>query len=455
MSRGGERDFAEGLILKSAVWFITLLLTAAAGSAEKAFAENWPGWRGPLASSVSPEKGLPTRWSETENVAWKAPIRGLGISSPVVWGDRIFVTSQTGSGTSRPGPRLFEEGDASAVGERRLGDAAPEVESVKFLVTAFDRASGRRLWEYELPADGDLQPVHEKHNLASSSPVTDGERVYAWFGTGQLVALNLDGKLAWKRNLGEYGRFDINWGHGSSPAVYGGAVLLVAYHPAASYLMALDSKTGSVRWKVDRDEGVTSYSTPLVIETARGPEIVVNSSRGLGGHSLADGELLWHVEWVNRFPIPTPLEQDGIIYTSQGSRSSPYMAIRPGGSGNVTDSHVLWRTGTGAPYISSLVLYDGLIYMAGDVGVITASDARTGQRVWQERVGGVFTASPVAGDGKIYLLSEGGETIVFAAGRTPRVIARNKLNTRQLASPAISGGRLFIRSDDALYAIGN
>jgi outer membrane protein assembly factor BamB len=149
-----------------------------------------------------------------------------------------------------------------------------------------------------------------------------------------------------------------------------------------------------------------------------------------------------------------PLYQDGVIYTSRGYRSSPFMAIRPGGKGDVSSSHVIWRSPSGAPYISSLVYYDGLIYMIGDVGVLTVTDAKTGERVFQERIGGVYTASPVAADGKVYLLSEDGETVVVAAGRTPRVLARNKLNARQLASPAISGGRLFIRSDDAIYAIG-
>src|SRR4029434_8619416 len=157
----------------------------------------------------------------------------------------------------------------------------------------------------------------------------------------------------------------------------------------------------------------------------------------------------------NRFPIPTPTQHEGIIYMSRGYRGSPFMAVRPGGEGNVASSHVPWKVPTGAPYISSLVYYDGLIYMTGDVGVLTVTDAKTGERVYQERVGGVYTASPVAADGKVYLLSEDGETIVVAAGRTPRVLSRNRLNARQLASPAISGGRLFIRSDDVVYAIGN
>jgi len=209
-----------------------------------------------------------------------------------------------------------------------------------------------------------------------------------------------------------------------------------------------------VRWKADAAPGVTSYSTPLVVETGGKAEIIVNSSVGVSGHDAATGARLWHIEETNRFPIPMPLFHEGVIYTSRGYRSSPFMAIRPGGKGNVAASHVTWKVPSGAPYVASIIHYDGLIYMMGDVGVLTVVDAKTGERVHQERVGGVYSASPVAGDGKIYMASEDGETIVVAAGRTPRVLARNRLNARQLASPAIAGGRVFIRSDDALYAIG-
>src|SRR5687767_10589634 len=194
--------------------------------------ENWPNWRGPASSGVSPEKALPTTWSDTENVAWKAKFRGVGISSPIAWGDLVFVTSQAGSGVSRPGPRLFQGGDAAAAGERPLSapGAAPAGGGTSFLVTAFDRVSGKKAWEYEVQAQGELPPVHEKHNLASPSPVTDGQRVYAWFGTGQFVALDMSGKLAWQRNLvTEYGKFDVQWGHGSSPIVYKDTVILLSY----------------------------------------------------------------------------------------------------------------------------------------------------------------------------------------------------------------------------------
>src|SRR5919106_6489260 len=419
-------------------------------------ADHWPQWRGPMASGVSSEQGLPVRWSDTENIAWKAALRGLGISSPIVWGERVFVTSQAGTGVVRPGPRLVQGGNPAEAGERPLG-AGPTAGDGKvvFLLNAFDRASGKRVWQFELPAEGPLPSVHEKHNLASPSPVADSERVYAWFATGQIAAVDHAGKLVWKKNLAaEYGPFEISWGHSSSPALYKDQLLLLSYHEPQSYLLSLDARTGAVKWKADAPRGVTSYSTPLVIDAGGRTEIIVNSSTGVSSHDFATGKQLWHIEETNRFPIPVPLFHDGVIYTSRGYRSSPFMAIKPGGKGNVAASHVAWRVPSGAPYVSSIVFYDGLIYLTGDVGVLTVVDAKTGERVHQERLGGVYSASPVAGDGKVYLASEDGETIVIAAGRTPKVLARNRLNARQLASPAISGGRLFIRSDDALFAIG-
>ena len=434
----------------------TLLVATIVVLGSNLAAENWPHWRGPSFSGVSTEPKLPSRWSDNENVAWKAPVRGLGISSPIVWGNLVIVTSQVGSGAVRPGPRLVQGANPIEAGERPLGSGAATPEGgVTFLVSAFDRTSGKRVWEFELPAEGSLISVHEKHNLASPSPVTDGERVYALFGSGQIAAIDLSGKLVWKKNLAAaYGPFQINWGHGSSPVVYKDRVILVCYHDPASYLLSLNARTGDVQWKADAPAGQTSYSTPLVVETRGRSEIVVNSSVGVSGHDVSTGERLWHVDEPNRFPIPTPIFQNGLIYLSRGYRSSPFLAITPGGKGNVAATNVAWKVTSGAPYISSLVYYDGLIYMAGDVGVLTVVDAKTGERVYQDRVGGVYTASPVAGDGKVYLVSEDGETIVIAAGRTPKILERNKLSARQLASPAVANGRLFIRSDEALYAIG-
>lgn len=419
-------------------------------------AENWPGWRGPRATGVSSEANLPERWSASENVAWEAPLRGAGVSSPVVFGNLVFVTSQEGTGVRREGnhPSLIQGAGRESSGERTLTGVAQN-DRTRFVVAAFDRATGRRAWEHVIDADGELEGVHDKHNLASPSPVTDGERVYAWFGTGQLVALDLKGRVVWQRHLAkEYGPFDINWGHASSPALYKGSLILLCYHTPASYLLSVDAATGRTRWKMDRGRDVISYSTPVVVESAAGPELVVNTSEGVEAHNPDTGERLWHVAEANRFPIPVPSAHDGMLYLTRGYRSGPYMAIRTGGRGDVSKTHVAWHVPTGAPYVPSAVHYNGLFYMAGENGVVNAVDAATGERVWQERIGGIFTSSPVAGDGKVYLVSETGETVVLQAGRTPKVLSRNVLDGHFVASPAIAGGRLFLRADNKLFAVG-
>jgi outer membrane protein assembly factor BamB len=417
-------------------------------------ADNWPQWRGPLAGGVSSEKNLPVRWSDTENVAWKSRLGGLGVSSPIVWGDRVFVTSQAGLSDSRVGPRLGQGADMSAA-ERALTRADAGDRRVRFVIEAFHRLTGSRQWTVSVPAEGSLVSVHDKHNLASASPVTDGERVFAVFGTGQVASVDVAGKLVWTRHLGQdVGAWDINWGNGSSPVLYRNALILACYHGNASYLIALDKATGKELWRTNRPRGVLSYSTPLVVPVAGGDELVVNSTVGIEAYDPTTGRELWHFNEPNQYPIPMAMHHEGVIYWSRGYRSGPYAAVRPGGRGDISKSHVLWHVPTGAPYISSLVYYDGLLYMAGDVGVITCVDARTGERVWRERLGGVYTASPVAADGKIYLVGESGETLVLAAGRTPEVLSRNAIDGRVLASPAIAGGRLFIRTDDHLVAIG-
>jgi outer membrane protein assembly factor BamB len=421
-------------------------------------ADDWPHWRGPQATGVSAEGALPTRWSASDNVAWKASLGGLGISTPIVSGDRIFVTSQIGAGISRQGPRLVQGGDAAAMGERPLGTArspAADPDKTIFLIEAFARADGKRVWERRIDAAGALTPTHEKHNLATPSPVTDGTLVFALFGTGQLAALSRDGSVVWQRHLGkDYAPFDIQWGHGSSPIVYGDTVILQCDHPSASYLVALDKRTGKERWKTDRGKGRSSYSTPFVVSGAAGDELIVNSSERLDAYDPRTGALLWHAGDANRFPVPSAVSHNGVIYTSRGYRSGPYMAIKSGGRGDITATHVIWSVATGAPYVSSLLYYDGLIYMANDVGVLTAVNAATGERVWQQRVEGVFSASPVGGGGHVYFLSENGDTVVVKSGRAPEVVARNPVAERALASPAISSGRLFLRTDEHLIAIG-
>jgi outer membrane protein assembly factor BamB len=421
-------------------------------------AADWPYWRGPAANGVTPDQNLPVKWSATDNVAWKAAIAGVGVSTPIVSGDRVYVTSQIGSGVRREGthPRLVQNADAAAQGERALGAAAgADAAKTFFVVEAFSRRDGKRVWERRIEADGELTPVHDKHNLASPSPATDGSLVFAWFGTGQIVAVNRDGAVVWQRHLGkEYGAFDVQWGAGSSPVLFGDLLILLCDQPSRSYLLAVDKTTGKERWKVDRGQGRSSYSTPLVVEGAFGAELIVNSTERLDAYDPRTGTFLWHADGTTRFAIPMPVFHDGVIYASRGYRSGPYMAIKAGGRGDVTSTQVLWRVPTGAPYVSSLLYYDGIIYMANDVGVLTAVAAATGERVWQERMDGVFSASPVAGGGHVYFVSENGDTIVLKAGKAPQVVARNSLGVRAVASPALSNGQIFIRTDNQLFCIG-
>jgi outer membrane protein assembly factor BamB len=438
-----------------------LLITAVGvGLLGVAVRADWPNWRGPNATGIAPDGTLPTRWSATENVAWKARIAGAGVSTPIVSGDRVYVTSQIGAGVRREGnhPRLVQGADAAAQGERALGvEAAAGTDPTKtyFVVEAFGRSDGKRVWERRIEAAGALTPVHDKHNLATPSPVTDGTMVYAWFGTGQIVALDRSGAVVWQRHLAtEYGAFDIQWGHGSSPVLHGDRLILLCDQPARSYLLAIDKKTGKDLWKADRGQGRSSYSTPLVVDGAFGSEVIVNSTERIDAYDTKTGEFLWHAGEASRFAVPTPVFHNGVIYASRGYRSGPYMAIRPGGRGDVSSKSIVWRIATGAPYCSSLLYFDGVVYMANDVGVLTAVDATSGERIWQERVDGVFSASPVAGGGHIYFVSENGETVVLKAGRAPQVLARNALGERAVASPAISKGQIFIRTDNHVFAIG-
>ena len=379
-----------------------------------------------------------------------------------MWADRVIVTSQVGRSLVAGGgahPQLARDDRALADRENPIGGRRPEPDrtagDVWLVVEAFGRSDGQRLWEYRTKATGTLPEVHEKHNLATPTPVTDGRRVYAWFGNGQIVALDMEGRLVWTRHLGEeFAPFRTLWGHGSSPALFGDLLILLCDHLSHAYLLAVDARTGKDRWKADRGDGRTSHSTPLVVRGPEGPELLINSSERIDVYDPATGKLLWFAGGLRQTPIPSAVFHDGRIYLSRGYRNSGYMAIRPGGRGDVTATHVEWQTPSGASYVPSIVYYDGLLYMTNEVGVMTCADARTGESVWRHRLGGVFFASPVAGDGKVYMLSETGEMFVLRAGRRPEVLARNDLGERFIASPAISHGRLFLRSDRTLFAVG-
>ncbi len=437
---------------------VLLVVVVAVGLGGAAQAEDWPQWRGPDGRRISSETGLPTVWTPS-TVAWRTPLSGLGVSSPIVSGDLVVLTSQIGRGPLRPGghPTLVR-GSPDLDGERPLGGTrvSGDGQGITFLVTAFSRRDGSIVWEYQVAADGDLPDVHQKSNLANASPTSDGERVYAWFATGQLVAVDITGVLVWERQLArDYGPFQIVWGHSSSPIVYQDLLILQCDHESGAYLLALDRRTGAERWRVERGEGLRSFSTPIVIAGPAGDELVVNASERLDAYDPSTGEWLWHAGDSNRFPVPAATHDgQGTLYTSRGHRAGPYMAIRLGGRGDVGETHVAWKVPTGAPYISSILYYDGVIYMANGGGIVTAVNAESGRRLWQDRLGGIYSASPLAGDGKVYFFSESGETLVVRAGSGLEVLARNDLGERVVSSPAVSDGHIFIRTDESLIAVG-
>lgn len=419
---------------------------------------DWPQWRGPGSQGISAEAGLPVEWGPSRNLAWKAALAGTGTSSPIVLGELAIVTSQAGSYETGDGsdPRLARDDRALAVRENVIGSRPAAAGKVFLVVEAFRRSDGKRVWEYRTEAAGERPELHEKHNLATPTPASDGRRIYAWFGNGQVVALDMGGREIWKRQLApEHGSFVNQWGHGSSPALYNGLVLLLCDHRPAAYLLALDAATGEVRWKIDRGKGRVSHSTPVAVAGPRGVELIVNSDARIDAYDPLTGALLWHAGSERQTPIPSAVFHDGTIYLSRGYRNSDIWALRPGGRGDVSASHLRWRMPNGGSYVPSILQYRGLLYMTNEVGVVTCAEASTGAVVWKERLAGIFFASPVAADGKIYMLSETGEMFVLRAGRKAEVLARNELGERFLASPAIAGGMIFLRGDGTLFGIRN
>ena len=416
---------------------------------------DWPQWRGPGSQGLSTETGLPTEWSTAKNLAWKVQLGGHGTSSPIVWGGAIIVSSQIGTYESANGsPKLARSEQALAERENAIGTSPAPGGKLLLVVEAFRVADGKRLWEFRTPAAGERPENHEKHNLATPTPVTDGRRIYAWFGNGQVVALDMEGRELWQRHLGkDYGSFLNQWGHGSSPALYKDQLLLLCDHRPVSYLLSLDARTGEQRWKVDRGRERVSHSTPVSVPGKDGDELIVNSSERIDAYDPATGKLLWYSGSERQTPIPSVVFHDGTIFTSRGYRNSDILALKPGGRGDVTSTHQKWRMPNGGSYVPSILYYQGLLYMTNEVGVVTCAEAETGAVVWKERLGGIFFASPVGADGKIYLSSETGETYVLRAGRKVELLAKNDLGERFLASPAISGGSIFLRSDSSLFAV--
>lgn len=422
---------------------------------------SWPSFRGPNASGVADGQDLPETWNVTtgENILWRTPIPGLAHSSPVVWGDRVFVTTAI---SSRPGatfkPGLYGDGDASDDNSRH-----------KWVLYAIDKRTGKIAWERVAFEGEPRNKRHIKSTYASASPATDGRIVVAWFGSQGVHAYDVNGAPLWQVDLGrvDMGAYDIpsfEWGPASSPIIWNGLVLLQVDTQADSFVLALDAATGKTVWKTDREE-IPSWGTPTVITTASGDELVTNASNFIRGYDPRTGRELWRLGGSSKITAPTPIEAGGVIVVASGrGPERPIFALRPGARGDITLSKdqtsstaVAWsKTGRGS-YMPTPLAYNSILYVLANNGVFDAYDLQTGQEIYRQRlepVGSGFSASPIASDGRLYLSSEDGEIIVLAAGREFKRIAVSSMGELLMATPALSDGIMYVRSASSLFAVG-
>ena len=396
-------------------------------------AEDWPQWRGPSLNGVSKEKNLPVKWTTEENVIWKTAMPGWSGSTPIIWRDRVFLNVAEGDNLS---------------------------------LWCVDKTKGEVLWKKPL---GSGNVKMRKQNMSSPSPVTDGKNVYVMTGTGMLKGFDFSGKELWARDIQrDYGQFGMNWGYASSPLLFEDSLYVQVLHGMKtdnpSYLMRIDKNNGKTVWKVDRltnaiRESPDSYTTPGLLRYGKTTEIVITGGDCVTGHDPATGKELWRANGLNPDNHPfyrivaSPIIFDEIIYAP--TRVRPLLALKAGGRGDVTSSHVLWSTRNG-PDVPTPVTDGKYFYVVNDLGVMWCLDAKTGEEIYgQQRLKpGTYSGSPVLADGKIYVTNEDGLTSVVAAGPKFEILAENPLNDYCLSSPAISDGRIFIRTGQFLYAIG-
>ena len=427
-----------------------LLLPALAGANDSS--QNWPQWRGPLASGVAPEGNPPLSWSESENVRFKVEIPGRGHASPVVWGDRIFVLTTIDVEAEAP-PPAPAAGDATPPWARGVKPAKQ-----RFVVMALSRRDGSVLWQRTAV---ETTP-HEGHHLdatwASASPVTDGQRLFASFGSNGLFAYDLDGNLLWQVDLGDMSTRN-GFGEGSSPALHGDTLVVNWDHEGDSFIVALDATTGKERWRRARPDEITSWATPLIVEHDGRLQVVVAATGFSRGYDLATGEEIWRAAGMTTNVIPSPVTADGVVYLMSGFRGNMLQAVSLAkAKGDVTGGEaILWTHDRHTPYVPSPVLYgDKLYFLKHFSNILSCLDARSGKVLFTEqRLEGITNvyASPVAAAGRIYIVDRDGDTVVLAHGDELKVLAHNRLEDGFEASPAIVGDEIYLRGRKHLYAI--
>jgi outer membrane protein assembly factor BamB len=414
---------------------------------------NWPQWRGPDGTGVSKETGLPAEWSATKNILWKTPIPGQGHSSPAVWGNHIFLTADI-AGEVVAGAKAvlhLENGK-----EFKHPDSAGADRNHTLKVFCLDRRSGRMLWERTAYHGTVYDDRHRKGSYAAPTPATDGKHVYVWFGSEGLYCFDTQGKEIWKRSLGPIAT--LGMGSGTSPVLFENKVILLCDEDNGdkSFIVALDKNNGRTVWKTPR-KVQASWATPLVTRLSRRPELICSGSEWILAYDPQTGQELWRVKGLQSNAIPSPLAGNGIAYVYAGFPVKKTIAIRLGGSGDLTGtSHILWQYERGTAYVPSGILYAGFLYLATDRGILTCLDAATGAVQYDNGrvpIPATFTASPVAFEGKILLTSEDGDTFIIKAGPKFELLATNSIGEPVYASPAISQGSIFLRGENHLYCI--
>ena len=390
--------------------------------------QAWPMWRGPLGTGEAPAAKPPLEWSETKNVKWKVALPGLGKSSPIVWGDTIYVTSAV-------------PGDAGAL---------------KFSLIALNRADGKEKWTRVLRQEKPHEGHHPDGTFAGGSALTDGTRVYAWFGSRGLYAVDLTGKVLWEKSFGQMQTRN-GFGEGSSVAVHAGTVIVPWDHEGADFVIAVDAATGAEKWRTQRDEP-TTWSTPLVVTEGVKPQVVLSGTNKVAAYDLASGALVWEAGGTTVNAIPSPVFGDGLLIAMGGFRGSMARAIRVADAkGNVTGTPAaVWTYEKDTPYVPSPLLYRGALYfLKVNTGILTSLDAKTGAVRFTERLTETpnVYASPVGADGRVYIVGREGKTSVLEAGPTLKVLATNAIDDATDTSPALVDGELYLRGAKSLYRI--
>jgi outer membrane protein assembly factor BamB len=412
-------------------------------------ARAWHQWRGPLATGEAPHAKPPVEWSETKNVRWKVEVPGLGSSSPIVWRDLVVVTTAvpTDKAVPRPNATPLPPGAHPAVSVPRGAQS--------FEVHAYGRADGKLKWRRVVREEFPHEGTHSDGNFAAASAVTDGERVYAFFGSRGLYALDRTGKVVWEKDLGDM-TVKMGFGEAASPAVHGGRLVLTWDHEGDSFVVAFDARTGREVWRTPREEK-TTWATPLVVVQGK-PQVVTAASNRVRAYDLASGALLWDGPGLTPNTIPTPVYGDGMLYLTAGFRGNALMAVRLAeAKGDLEKaSAVAWRYDKDTPYVPSPLLYrGGLYFLKSNSAILTRLDAKTGEKSYTERLPPLENvyASPVAADGRVYVVDRAGVTAVLDAGPALKVLAVNTLADPVDASPALVDSEIFLRGRRYLYAI--